>query len=357
MKICLANTNPFWGGGEKWFYENAVFLANAGFEVLFLAQTDGQLWQKLEAHSNIDLYPLMVGNLSFLNPFKKRWLSMYLKMTRSDALLLNSPAELKLLGPCAQKAGIPNIIYRRGSAIPVKSSAWNRKLLGTVVTHIIANSQETKKTLLTHLGDALQPEKITVIPNGIELPKLPEPKHSEVFTIGTLGRLVHQKGIDLAIQIAADLAKNGLQFQWIIGGAGKDRFRLQKQIEELGLQDQVKLLGEIKDLNAFFSSMDLYVHTARWEGFGYAIAEAMAYEKAVVAFDISSNPELIIENETGRMVPFEDITALSKAIKTLSNAPTEMEVLGKRGRERIAARFTKEKQESRLVDFLDGLDL
>lgn len=354
MKLCMVNTNPFWGGGEKWFYENAVFLAASGFEILFLTPQGGVLWQKLEEHPNITLCSFSVGNLSFLNPFKKSWLSAYLKMTRSDAVLMNSPAELKLVGPCAQKAGISNIIYRRGSAIPVKATAKNRYLLGHVASHIIANSQETKKTLVAHLGQSLE-EKIRVIPNGILLPELSASPANPVFTIGTLGRLVHQKGIDIAIQIALELKKSGVAFKWLVGGEGKLRIRLQHEIDANNLTQEMELLGEITDLQDFFTSIDLYAHTARWEGFGYAIAEAMAYEKAVVAFDISSNPELVVPDETGTLVPFKHAPSFADAIKKLQATEYQRINCGKRGRERIKNHFTKEQQELLLKNFLDRL--
>lgn len=355
MKICLINTTPFWGGGEKWFTQNAIFLAKEGFTVYMLADKTGPLWSKLAGVEGIHLNHLEVGNLSFLNPKKKWALRSFFARKEISTVVMNSSPEVKLCAPAAKKAAVKNIIYRRGSAIAVKASSINKALYGNTVNHIIANSKATKATFLQYLAPDVSPDKVTVIPNGIQMPTQVSVAKGDVFTIGTLGRLVHQKGMDLALETAQYLKQQGISFKWLIAGGGDDREVLQTQIEELELVDHVVLLGEISNLTDFFSSVDLYVHTARWEGFGFAIAEAMAYEKAVVAFDISSNPELVIHNETGMLVPMDDCEKMANEIALLKNNAEGIKTLAVAGKQRIQEGFTLEKQQEKLLTFLQTI--
>jgi len=355
VKICLINTTPFWGGGEKWFVQNAIFLAKEGFTVYMLANKAGPLWSKLSRVEGIHLNHLEVSNLSFLNPKKKWALRSFFARKEISTVIMNSSPEVKLCAPAAKKAAVRNIIYRRGSAIAVKASSINKALYGKTVNHIIANSEATKATFLKHLSHEVASDKVTIIPNGIEMPPQVSIPDTKDFTIGTLGRLVHQKGIDLALETAQFLKQQGVSFKWLIAGAGDDKEMLQAQIEELELGDQVELLGEVSNLNKFFGAIDLYVHTARWEGFGFAIAEAMAYEKAVVAFDISSNPELVIHNETGVLVAMDHCEEMATEIARLRDQKNKLATLGEAGRQRIEEGFTLQKQQGKLLRFLQTI--
>ena len=355
MKICLVNTTPFWGGGEKWFYQNAIFLTNSGYDVFVLAHKDGKLWEKLSGHDSLSLNHLEVGNLSFLNPKKKWALRSFFARNEISTVILNGSPEVKLCAPAAKKAAVKNIVYRRGSAIPVKGSAINKSLYGNVITHVIANSQATKETFLRHLSDVVAAKKIQVIPNGIPLPELITTGANSIFTIGTLGRLVHQKGFDLAILSARKIKEEGVQFKWLIAGRGDDQEKLSALVKENDLSNDVEFLGEVADVSGFFSSIDLYVHSARWEGFGFAIAEAMAYQKAIVAFDVSSNPELIENGRTGVLVEMGDTEALANQIISLSKHDDKRNELGLAARKFIEENFTIEKQQQKLLAFLRSL--
>lgn len=355
MNICLVNTTPFWGGGEKWFVQNAVFLAQTGFQVHVLAHREGALWQRLSGFDGIELNHLEVKKLSFLNPQKKWALRSFFAREEISTLIMNSSPEVKLCASAAKKAAVANIIYRRGSAIPVKASSINKALYGKTVDHIIANSKATKATFLQHLGNYVAAEKVVVIPNGISLPTTIADDQQAVFTIGTLGRLVHQKGMDLALETAVLLKELGLAFKWLIAGGGPDHEALQQQLEAKGLAEQVTLLGEVSDISAFFNSIDLYVHTARWEGFGFAIAEAMAHSKAVVAFDISSNPELVQHHTTGKLVSMGNVKAMSEEIKVLYENKEERLKMGQKGRISIETSFTLKNQQQNLLAFLQAL--
>ena len=83
------------------------------------------------------------------------------------------------------------------------------------------------------------------------------------------------------------------QFKLLIAGEGRLLHSLQKKAKKLGIEDQVEFLGFVEDMPAFFRSLDIFLLSSHYEGFGYVIAEAMASRKPVVAFDIKSSGEII----------------------------------------------------------------
>ncbi|RYD77855.1 MAG: hypothetical protein EOP53_12285 [Sphingobacteriales bacterium] len=143
VNICLFNTMQSWGGGEKWHYETAILLKNNGFNVMLITSTGSELHKKLQGI--VTIQTIAAGNLSFLNPVKLLQVKKMLLAFKTDTVLMNLPSDLKLAGLAAKWAGIKNIIYRRGSALPVKNSVLNRYLFGKVITGVIANSIATKK--------------------------------------------------------------------------------------------------------------------------------------------------------------------------------------------------------------------
>ncbi|MGB0429326.1 MAG: glycosyltransferase family 4 protein [Bacteroidia bacterium] len=355
MNICLINTTQFWGGGEKWFYQNAVFLSQSGFKVCVLAHRNGRLWKKLENFKAIELSHLEVKNLSFFNPNKKQALRSYFRRTEVETVIINASPEVKLCAPVAKSAGVSHIIYRRGSALPVKNTLLNSWIFGKMVSHVITNSLATKQTFLQNLNGHVLENRVTVIPNGVELPVGISNTAQKVFTIGTLGRLTYQKGYDYAITIALKLKSKGLAFKWLFAGGGNQKDELLALVKQHKLESYIEFLDEISDIYSFFNQIDVYVHTARWEGFGYAIAEAMAHKKSVIAFDISSNPELVVHGQTGLLSPFEDIDAISQQIRSVYKNYDLLNEMGENAYNLIAQKFTQAKQFKQLAEYLKSL--
>jgi glycosyltransferase involved in cell wall biosynthesis len=111
------------------------------------------------------------------------------------------------------------------------------------------------------------------------------------WVLVTVGRLAVQKNYLLAVEAAAELKKRGVDFIWYFIGEGSERIRIEKRVEELEVQEQVKLLGEQMNPYAFMRQADIYVQTSSFEGFGLTIAEAKILGKPVVStnFDVVRN--------------------------------------------------------------------
>jgi len=358
LHICFFNSCKVWGGGEKWHFDVASNLDRETFYPVLFSNPQSELLIKAQQH-NIITFAFKVHNLSFLNPFKINRLTKIFKKNNFDAIIINLPSDLKLAGLAAKKAGIKRIIYRRGSAIPIKNNFLNRYLLKNIVTDIIANSEETKKTILMHNAQLFNPQKITVIYNGIDLTNFPRKdvvknqyKQRCEISIGNIGRLDKQKAQHFFIDLSLQLHQLGIEHKIKIAGDGPLKEKLLNEINKHGLAKQVKLLGFVEDIPGFLQEIDVFVLTSKWEGFGYVIAEAMAAYKPAIAFNLSSNPELIDHGKTGFLIQPFQIEELAKSIQRLIVDEELYEKLAKNSREKAENQFTKQKMIKNISEFL-----
>ncbi len=351
MKICFMNLTKAWGGGEKWHLDHACAFREQGHDVFIIAHKKGEFLRRANA-IGLCCYPLTGGNLSFLNPLKAYRLFCFFRRNRPEVLVMNFSKDIKMAAPMARLAGIPSIVYRRGSAIPVRNSFLNRFLFKRCLTHILANSEATKKTILQNNPDLFPANKIKVIYNGIATSDYTHKDRHTLPVIGNLGRLVHQKGQDLLIDMVHTLKERGVQLSVLIGGDGVLMKPYQEKVSELGLNENITFTGHVTDTIAFMNEIDIFVLPSRWEGFGYVLAEAMSAGKPIVAFDISSNPELVENGVNGFLVPWNDQEAFIHALLELINNPDLCDRMGKNGQRIARERFDFEKNKQQVVEYL-----
>jgi glycosyltransferase involved in cell wall biosynthesis len=148
-----------------------------------------------------------------------------------------------------------------------------------------------------------------------------------------VARLTRQKGVDVAVRALASLPDDTVL---VVLSEGPERRALERLAQELGLERRVFLLGRVPDVAAWLRRGAVLVHPARWEGFGLAVLEAMLAGLPVVASNVSSLPELVLDGETGLLVPPDDPAALSRAVAQALERPE----LGEAGRERAHREFS-----------------
>ena len=129
----------------------------------------------------------------------------------------------------------------------------------------------------------------------------------------------------------------------VIAGDGPLKNELQFQIEELGLRDAVKLLGNRRDIPELLKIFNLFALSSLREGFPVVLLEAMAAGKPVVSSDVDGNAELVINDETGLIVPSGNPQASAEAIERLAGDRQKAEIMGINGRKRVKTLFSFEK--------------
>jgi glycosyltransferase involved in cell wall biosynthesis len=137
----------------------------------------------------------------------------------------------------------------------------------------------------------------------------------------------------------------------VVLGEGPERARLEQLARELGVGRRVFLLGRVPDVGAWLRRATLLVHPARWEGFGLGVLEAMLAGLPVVASNVSSLPELVVDGETGFLVRPDDPAALALGIARALERPE----LGEAGRERARREFSVARMADRTVALYERL--
>lgn len=156
-----------------------------------------------------------------------------------------------------------------------------------------------------------------VISNPINIFQSPSPinVHNKRFILG-VGRLAYIKGFDQLIDAYAKIGSDDVDL--IIIGEGSEHANLLMQIEKLGLQNRVKLVGTKDNLQDFYSQAELFVLPSRNEGSPNALIEAMSFGCACIAMDCDFGPSELIENEkNGILVEVDNILKLTLAIQNL----------------------------------------
>jgi len=342
--ICFLNSIKFWGGGEKLHLDNAVEFHKKNYNVTVACDSHSLLWDKCLS-AGLKLTPITISNFSFLNPIKLLNFISFLKKEKIDTIVFSSSQDLKIGSIAGKLAGVKRIVYLRGLATPVKANFLNKFIFKSCLTHIISNSDETKKQILKNLSSHIPNEKVHTIYHGIELNENRTKKldrvtsNSKGIILGNAGRLTQQKRQKDLIQIAKILDTRKIDFTLFIAGEGEERQNLEEEIKRNNLQDKVILLGFVEDVSTFMNSIDIFLLTSEWEGFGFVIVEAMMKSKPVVAYNITSNPEIIDNNVTGYLIDFPDVDLYVDKIVRLIENPDLREKMGEAGLQRMKENF------------------
>jgi glycosyltransferase involved in cell wall biosynthesis len=254
-------------------------------------------------------------------------------------------------------AGVKRIIYRRGSAIPIRNTFLNRILFKHILTDVIANSEATKETINQNNPNLFPREQIKVIYNGLHtelLPPFPEKtqNRNKEIIIGNAARLAPQKGHELLIEIAKELKTITSKFKLLLAGDGPLKEDIEKLIKENNLQENVILLGFNDDIYGFMDSIDIFILTSKWEGFGFVLAEAMLRKKPIVAWNLSSNPELVKHEKNGLLAAPYNIKDFTNNILRLIENPQKRQTFGAYGYEFAIQNFSIETSAKALREFL-----
>jgi len=242
--------------------------------------------------------------------------------------------------------GIPYVVSLRGGDVPGfrPYDFWLYHRIAVpflrVIWHgaeaVIANSRG-----LRDLASNFDPSvAIPIIPNGVDI-QLFSAEGRDWSTAGILsvGRVVHQKGLDLGLMALADL--KDLAWQWRIVGDGPQVAYLRETLEREDLEDRVEFVGwaGAAALAAEYRRASLFIFPSRHEGMPNALLEAMASGLPVIASRIAGNEELVVPGETGILVPPDDPDALREALRALLVDKSERERMGRAARRRVEADF------------------
>jgi sugar transferase (PEP-CTERM/EpsH1 system associated) len=228
------------------------------------------------------------------------------------------------------------------SQVRVQRWVWSR------VDWLLSVSSRLAERMSAAVG--VERQRITVVRNGVDLTRFGLTARDaarrelgvddDVVLVGHAGRLVEVKDQAALVQAAAALKAQGERFRVVIAGEGPLRGALEAQIDRLGVSDCVQLLGHRGDVERFFAALDVYVLCSRSEGMPNTILEAMATGVPVVSTQVGGADELVVEGQTGLLVPPVRPDLLAEGIGRLVGDVDLRTSMGAAGKARATQAFS-----------------
>jgi sugar transferase (PEP-CTERM/EpsH1 system associated) len=244
-----------------------------------------------------------------------------------------------------------------------------RRWMAPLIARFIAVSRDLQSWLVERAG--IPPDKVVCIANGIDVaafavsrtapsrrPLLGEFAPPGTLLIGNVARLdkvKDQAGLLSAFKLLGEQAGPQAQCRLVIAGEGPEHAALQRQIEQLGLTRQVRLLGNRDDIAALLAECDVFVLPSIAEGMPVTVLEAMAAGLPVVATGVGGLASVVEHGKTGTLVPAGDPAALAQALGAYVADEALRRRHGDAGRARVTAHFSMSAMLSAYTALYDGL--
>ena len=175
------------------------------------------------------------------------------------------------------------------------------------------------------------------------------------FVLGIVGSLYPVKGHVHLFQALRTIIKECPNTRLLVIGRGDLEADLKDKAHQLGIDREVLFLGLRNDVPLLLSILDIFILPSLSEGLSMAILEAMAAGKPVVASRVGGNPELVIDGQTGYLVPAQDPIALADCVIKLLKAPDMARRIGASAQERVAQHFSHEGMITQYQDLYERL--
>jgi GalNAc-alpha-(1->4)-GalNAc-alpha-(1->3)-diNAcBac-PP-undecaprenol alpha-1,4-N-acetyl-D-galactosaminyltransferase len=322
------------GGAERQLSDMANYWAGRGAEVTLAT------WSGPEVK---DFYPLASGVM-------RQWLNISLPRLMPFSVIVSSVRRVQRLRRVLRNlrpdaivsfidiSNIYTLLATRGMNVRVVISERTHP----AINRTIGMPWRVLRRICYHMADAVVAQtqdagrwlerkchaRVTVIPNYLrDLPQISCEREPLIIAVGRLSR---EKGFDLLLKSFARVALDHPRWRICIIGEGTQRHALADLRDELNLGERVEFIGEVRDVEVWMARASLLVHPSRREGFPNTVLEAMGMGLAVICADCRAGPsELIADGVNGRLVPVDDVDALTSVMLELMTKPGLRQRLGR----------------------------
>jgi glycosyltransferase involved in cell wall biosynthesis len=248
----------------------------------------------------------------------------------------------------------PYVSALTGMGYVFTSATWRTRLLRKILKwllppllnrpgDVVLVQNPDDRAALADLG--IQKERIVLIPgSGVDtdaLQPLPEPEGP--VTYGFAGRLLTDKGIRALVAAHDIVRRQGQETNLLIAGNPDPANPASVSVEEVNEWTQrpgITWLGHVKDISSLWKRCHFAILPSHREGLPGSLMEAAACERAMIATDAPGCREIVIENETGLLVPIEDPQALAQAMMKLATSPELRARFGNAARELVVSKLS-----------------
>lgn len=328
MRILNVVIGDATGGRWQAFCDFGKALERTGAEVAYIIRPQVQGVAELKASNARVLTLRCSGHYDLLATIKAMGL---LRQERPDAILVHCSRSLAMM--------------KRASfgRIPVVAVLHNQKIKRMLKADAFFCISEHIRRLIATALRSPEAQPSFVVPNMIEVPAgltfAPQPYHSPPV-VGILSRLVPYKGIDVFIEALTLLRAKGCPFRVAIGGDGESRESLQRQVRELGLEQEVRFVGWVKDKADFFAGIDIFCLPSIHEPFGIVILEAFLHGRPLVATDADGPLEVCSHGQDALLAHKGDAASLAQCLEALLLDPQRAQDLARNGFAKVTREYS-----------------
>jgi glycosyltransferase involved in cell wall biosynthesis len=349
LSILHTEASMGWGGQERRILVEAQVMRQRGHRLAVACDLRGELYHRAR-QNGFRVIPLTFGGMHNLGA----WIRLRRLLTAGAPDILNTHSSLdSWVGSLAWRSlsNPPRLVRTRHLSTRVNIN-WPTRWLYQTPAAIITTGQVTKELLMERLG--VPSRRIFSIPTGVELTEFfPQEKNQELlarikippdaFIFGSVAVLRSWKGHLYLLEAFQKLIAEDMRAFLLLVGEGPYRVVIEEKIAQLGLQHWVRLAGFRDQVAPWFALMDVVVLASYAnEGVPQSLLQAQAMGRPVVGTMLGGIPEVVIDAETGVLVPPRDPQALARAMGRLRADVNLRRALGSRGREVVVERFSME---------------
>lgn len=224
----------------------------------------------------------------------------------------------------------------------------NNRRFAAAIDRTVVPSTSLADLLIQRYGE--HPERVSVIPHGIDMPEallepedalrtsgLPAQSRGKLL-VSFFGRMSKEKSPEVFIEVAARLAHRSDLF-FVMTGEGPEWRKVQKLAARYSLRDRLYMPGFVRDVRPLMELSGIVVLTSAVDGMPLVVLEAQALGKPVVASAVGSLPEMVLDGETGYLCPPGDVQAFGEAIERLADSAALRQSLGEQARRFVQGKY------------------
>ncbi|ETX01917.1 MAG: hypothetical protein ETSY1_05550 [Candidatus Entotheonella factor] len=314
--------------------------------IYVLAKADDFFVQRVHDARRVVLLNRCQGN----DPSVIWHLAHRLRQAQPDVVHTHGWGTLVEGGMAAKLARVPVWVHgEHGTMETRRHNIWVQRIMWRLADQLLSVSENHRHALAHAIGAPVA--RIQAIPNGVALDRFGRQVDAAAWrqsfhipadhvVIGSVGRLVEVKHYHHLITALAGLIHQRMPVSGVLIGDGPLRSALEEQAQSLGIAERVHFLGRREDVPSLLPLLDMFALTSRSEGMSNTILEAMASGLPVVATAVGGTPEMVIDGETGRLVPPRDPQALEAALAQLLADADQRRHMGRQARRRAETMFS-----------------
>lgn len=374
-KILYVIDNLEYGGGERGFAQVIGRLDQNTYDIWVAAMSGGHFENELR---QLDI---IIKSVDFTRQFSLKTIFQLVSIMKGGHIQLvhSQGVRADFFARLAAKiAKVPYLVSTVQMPVegydvhPLKKSIYIalNQFSEHFVNRFIVVSETLRHTLIER--HRIEPEKIVKIYNGIEIDEY-KPNNergiriedsglrkefgfrNDVPVIGTIGRLVWQKGFEYLIKAIPKIVKDLPEAKFLIVGEGPLREKLEELGKRLKVKDNIIFTGFRSDIKEILASIDVLVMPSLLEGLPMVLLEGMAMAKPIVATNIDGISEVLENGKTGLLVPPKDTDTLAEAIIEILNNKRKASHLGQNARKMVEEKFSVEKMVEQIEWVYEGL--